>query len=131
MYQYERYRKGGWVEGWRLDIGWHIGFCFSTVRKVPFWFWKLHAKIEVLEKSLSQVIKEFETERQRLIEKYRIETESTTIELKKLRKTLELKTNEMNKVKKLGKTIIEQRSDIERFFLDSLDYVKLQVSANR
>jgi hypothetical protein len=77
------------------------------------------------------VIKEFETERQRLIEKYRIETESTTIELKKLRKTLELKTNEMNKVKKLGKTIIEQRSDIERFFLDSLDYVKLQVSANR
>jgi hypothetical protein len=92
---------------------------------------KLHSKVEVLELSLSQVIKEFETERQKLIEKYRIENESTGIELKKLRKTLELKTNEMNKVKKLGKTIIEQRSDIERFFLDSLDYVKQQVAANR
>jgi hypothetical protein len=91
----------------------------------------LQAKIEVLEKSLSQVVKEFEAERQRLIEKFKIETESSTIELKKLRKMLELKNNEMNKVKKLGKTIIEQRSDIERFFLDSLDYVRLQVAANR
>ncbi len=91
----------------------------------------MQAKIEVLEKSLSQVVKEFEAERQRLIEKFKIETESSTIELKKLRKMLELKNNEMNKVKKLGKTIIEQRSDIERFFLDSLDYVRLQVAANR
>ncbi len=91
----------------------------------------MHAKVEVLEKSLSQVIKEFETERQKLVEKYHIENESITIELKKLRNTHELKTNEMNKVKKLGKTIIEQRSDIERFFLDSLDYVKQQVSANK
>ncbi len=37
----------------------------------------------------------------------------------------------MNKVKKLAKTILEQRSDIERFFLDSLDFVKQQIVSNR
>jgi hypothetical protein len=65
------------------------------------------------------------------LQKNKTELESTSTELKKLRKTLELKTHEMNKVKKLAKTILEQRSDIERFFLDSLDYVKQQIVSNR
>ena len=45
------------------------------------------------------------------------ELESSKIEIEKLNKTLELKSKEMNKVKKLAKNILEQRSDIERFFL--------------
>lgn len=44
---------------------------------------------------------------------------------------LELRNKEMNKVKKLAKNILEQRSEIERFFLDSLDYVKQQIITNR
>lgn len=42
-----------------------------------------------------------------------------------------MKTKEMNKVKKLAKNILEQRTDIERFFLDSLDFVKKQIVTNR
>lgn len=85
----------------------------------------------MLEKALSQVVREFELERENFVQRNKIEMESTSSELKKLRKTLELKTKEMNKVKKLAKTILEQRSDIERFFLDSLDYVREQVASNR
>ena len=92
---------------------------------------KLQTKNEILEKSLAQVVREFEVERVRILERNRVEIDSTSIELVKLRKTLELKTIEMNKVKKLAKTILEQRSDIERFFLDSLDYVKQQIISNR
>lgn len=77
------------------------------------------------------MIHEFEVERESILSKTQIELESSQIELKKLRKTLELKTIEMNKVKKLAKTILQQRSDIERFFLDSLDYVKQQIVSNR
>lgn len=57
--------------------------------------------------------------------------ESGQIEMDKLKKTLEMKTKEMNKVKKLAKNILEQRTDIERFFLDSLDFVKKQIVTNR
>ncbi len=87
--------------------------------------------MEILEKSLAQMAREFETERINTVKKCRLELESSQIELEKLQKTLSLKTKEMNKVKKLAKNILEQRSDIERFFLDSLDFVKKQVITNR
>lgn len=76
-------------------------------------------------------MREFELERESIITRCKTELESSSIELDKLRKTLDLKNKEMNKVKKLAKNILEQRSDIERYFLDSLDYVKQQVNANR
>ena len=92
---------------------------------------QLQTKSEILEKSLSQIIKEFEIERFNLIEKCKLELESSKTELEKVKKMLELRNKEMNKVKKLAKNILEQRSDIERFFLDSLDYVKQQIITNR
>jgi len=49
----------------------------------------------------------------------------------KLQRALELKGKEINKVKKLGKTIIEQRSELEIFFLDALQNVKRQIVYNR
>lgn len=92
---------------------------------------ELANKVEILEKSLAQMVREFEIERSNTIKKCRIELESSEIELDKLTKTLEAKTREMNKVKKLAKNILEQRTEVERFFLDSLDFVKKQVITNR
>ena len=37
----------------------------------------------------------------------------------------------MNKVKKLGKTILEQRTELETLFLDALQNVKRQIVYNR
>jgi hypothetical protein len=37
----------------------------------------------------------------------------------------------MNKIKKLAKIIIEQRTELETFFLDALQHVKKQISLNR
>lgn len=92
---------------------------------------KQQNKVEILEKSLAQVVSEFESERDNILRKCRIELESSSSELDKLRKTLELKNKEMNRVKKLAKSILEQRGDIERFFLDSLEFVKRQIYYNR
>ena len=77
------------------------------------------------------MVREFETERENILQKCKIELESGKIEIEKLNKTLEYKNKETNKIKKLAKNILEQRSDIERFFLDSLDYVKKQIVTNR
>ena len=92
---------------------------------------KLKSKVDILEKSLSQVVREFEHERTNIIKQCKTEMDSSVIELEKTKRTLELRNKEMNKVKKLAKNILEQRSDIERFFLDSLDYVKKQIVSNR
>jgi DNA repair exonuclease SbcCD ATPase subunit len=92
---------------------------------------ELQSKVEILEKSLSQVVREFEIERTNIIKKCKLELESSTTELEKLQKMMEMKNKEMNKVKKLAKNILEQRSEIERFFLESLDYVKKQIVTNR
>ena len=84
-----------------------------------------------MEKSLSHVVNEFETERKELVLKAQIENESSRVEISKLQRTVDLKTREMNKVKKLARNILEQRTEMERFFLEALEQVKIEIAANR
>ncbi|XP_013388908.1 basal body-orientation factor 1 [Lingula anatina] len=88
-------------------------------------------KIQTLEQSLSHVVREFERDRQALIEKFQIENESSKNEIVKLQRTVELKTKEMNKVKRLARNILDQRTQIERFFLEALENVKSEIAANQ
>lgn len=92
---------------------------------------QLESKVELLEKGLSQMVREFEIERENLIRKCKNEIESNSAEVEYLRRGMDLKSKEMNKVKKLAKNILQQRADIEQFFLDSLDYVRKQITTNR
>ena len=87
--------------------------------------------METLETSLSHVVREFETERQSLVSKAAIENDSSRNEISKLQRTVDLKSREMNKVKKLAKNILEQRTEMERFFLEALEQVKNEIAANR
>ena len=75
--------------------------------------------------------REFGTEKRAIVEKYRVESEASKIELVKLQRVIELKTKEMNKVKRLAKNILDQRTELERFFLDALDQVKREIGANQ
>ena len=84
-----------------------------------------------MEKSLKQLVDEFQVERAKLVERSEIERESSENEIQKLQRALELKLKEMNKVKKLGKTILEQRTEVESLFLDSLNAVKKQILFQR
>ena len=88
-------------------------------------------KISTLEHSLSHMAREFNTEKKALLERFRIETEASKIELAKLQRIIELKTKEMNKVKRLAKNILDQRTELERFFLEALDTVKTEISNNQ
>ncbi len=96
-----------------------------------FILFQLKEKIQSLEISLTQFIEEFNNERQKLIDQSHIEHDSSHNEIIKLQRALELKGKEINKVKKLGKTILEQRSELESFFLDALQSVKRQIVYNR
>ena len=92
---------------------------------------ELKEKIRLLENSLTQFLNEFDKERKDLIEKSRIEHEKSRDEILRLQRTLEYKTKEMNQVKKLGKSLIDQRTELETFFLDGLQYIKRQITLNR
>ena len=92
---------------------------------------QLKEKIHLLETSLTQFIDEFGVERKQIVEKSHILHESSRNEIVKLQRNLETKTKEMIKVKKLAKIIIDQRSELETFFLDALQHVKKQIAFNR
>ena len=77
------------------------------------------------------MVKEFEVEQDTLVAKTNTETESSRAEILKLQRMVELKTKEMNKVKKLARNILEQRTETEKFFLEALGDVKKEIAAHR
>lgn len=92
---------------------------------------QLTEKIQTLEKSLSHMSREFSTEKRTIVQQARTENEAAKIELAKLQRVIDLKTREMNKVKRLAKNILDQRTELERFFLESLEQVRNEINANQ
>ncbi|XP_071161442.1 basal body-orientation factor 1-like isoform X2 [Mytilus edulis] len=92
---------------------------------------ELQEKVELLEKSLSHMSREFDTTRKDILTRSRIENEASKIEIAKLQRVIELKNKEMNKVKRLAKNILDQRTELERFFLESLEQVRMEINANQ
>ncbi|KAM7444118.1 hypothetical protein ABFA07_007291 [Porites harrisoni] len=92
---------------------------------------ELNDKVKTLEKSLSHVVREFEAERAALERKAEDDTRNSRAEIARLQRVVELKTREMNRVKRLAKTILDQRTEVEQFFLESLEYVKNEIVRNR
>eukprot|EP00112_Aurelia_sp_Birch-Aquarium-sp1_P001158 Seg112.7 transcript_id=Seg112.7/GoldUCD/mRNA.D3Y31 product="Basal body-orientation factor 1" protein_id=Seg112.7/GoldUCD/D3Y31 len=92
---------------------------------------ELTEKVLTLEKTLSHMVREFEEERANILQNASKEAEQSKMEIARLQRTVELKTREMNRVKKIAKNILDQRSEIEQFFLDSLEFVKNEIIKNR
>uniref|UniRef100_A0A8C6ZD41 Basal body-orientation factor 1 n=1 Tax=Nothoprocta perdicaria TaxID=30464 RepID=A0A8C6ZD41_NOTPE len=91
----------------------------------------LQRKVEKLEMALCYMSREFETETQRTQRQALIQNEASMVEVKKLQQLLEMKDREMNRVKKLARNILDERTEVERFFLDALDHVKQEIIASR
>lgn len=77
------------------------------------------------------MVQEFEEQQSSAAERTQLEMEMAVTEVARLQKTVELKTKEMNKVKKLAKNILDQRTEVERFFLEGLETVKKEIVAER
>ena len=100
-------------------------------KKCGTMLFQLREKVELLEQSLGHAVREFEVEQGALVAKTNDEMEWSRVEVEKLQRIIQLKTKEMNKVKKLARNILDQRTEVERFFLDALDQVKKEVIAHR
>ncbi|XP_047395447.1 basal body-orientation factor 1 isoform X1 [Sciurus carolinensis] len=91
----------------------------------------LRKKVVSLENALSFMTKEFETEVSNLQQQATIENQAGRGEIDKLQYLLQMKDREMNRVKKLAKNILDERTEVERFFLDALYQVKQQILLSR
>ncbi|KAM6202654.1 basal body-orientation factor 1 [Rhynchocyon petersi] len=91
----------------------------------------LQKKVLSLETALICMTREFEAEILKQQQQAIIENQAGQIEMDKLQQLLEMKDKEMNRVKKLAKNILDERTEVEKFFLDSLHQVKQQILLSR
>merc|ERR1711865_443847 len=92
---------------------------------------QLQAKVKSLERSLSQVVRDFEKEHELRAEKMRKELEEATLDAAGLRQLVKLKNKELRNIKKLAQTILDQRTEVEQYFLEALEQVKAEIRKHR
>ncbi|XP_066133829.1 basal body-orientation factor 1 isoform X3 [Saccopteryx bilineata] len=91
----------------------------------------LQKKVVSLETALSCMAKEFEAEVLRLQQQAIVDNQANQLEVYRLQHIVQMKDKEMNRVKKLAKNILDERTEVERFFVDALHQVKQQIAYNR
>ena len=85
---------------------------------------ELKTKIDLLESSLGQIVQDFEKERELIKFQNEQIIKEQNEELKSLTESNKLKIKETGNLKALCQMILDQRSDIEQFFLEALEQVK-------
>ncbi|KAJ3224222.1 hypothetical protein HK099_000083 [Clydaea vesicula] len=84
----------------------------------------LQEKVTSMEHSLSHVVREFEHEREIIGNMAKKELEEVRKVSIKLGENLVKKTAEMKHIKRLAQHILDQRTELEKFFMESLETVK-------
>ena len=84
----------------------------------------LKTKIDLLEKSLGQIVSDFEKERELLKFQNEQIIREQGEELRNLTETINTKNSELRNVRALCQMVLDQRSDIEQFFLEAMEQVK-------
>lgn len=97
----------------------------------------LKSKIQILEKSLAQIVEDFEKEKElvrfqheQIIKEQKEEIYSKitcTKDNLDLREIMRSKNGEVKRVKALSQVILDQRSDVEQFFLEALEQIKEEI----
>lgn len=84
-----------------------------------------------LEQSLTMLVKEFEEEKRVTQECHASHLEQSRAELVSLQRRHDLQSKEMAHVKSLARKILDERSEVEVFFLEALAHVRKEIATNR
>uniref|UniRef100_A0A665WZU6 Si:ch211-243o19.4 n=1 Tax=Echeneis naucrates TaxID=173247 RepID=A0A665WZU6_ECHNA len=91
----------------------------------------LRAKVVSLEQVLKLKAAEPKQEEKKENKEILIRTQASQVELEKLQKVLTMRERELRHIKWLSSTIVEQRTELEQFFHESLAQVKQEIIAGR
>ncbi|XP_026567404.1 basal body-orientation factor 1 [Pseudonaja textilis] len=92
---------------------------------------ELQNKVKILEEAVNYMAGEFKIEIKKTEEKALVQNQAGRIEIEKLEQLLELKEREMSRVKKLARNVLNERTEVEKFFLDALEQVKQEIISSR
>ncbi|XP_054825886.1 basal body-orientation factor 1 [Eublepharis macularius] len=92
---------------------------------------ELQNKVKKLEEALCHMAREFKAEIKKMQHNALVKNQASHIEIEKLQQLLEMKGKEMSRVKKLARNILDERTEVERFFLDALEQVKREIITSR
>ncbi|XP_049451672.1 basal body-orientation factor 1 [Epinephelus fuscoguttatus] len=92
---------------------------------------KLRAKVASLEQALELKAGELDREEKKEKEKTLVSIQASQVELEKLQKVLSMRERELGHIKRLAKTIVQQRTELEQFFHEALAQVKQEIVASR
>lgn len=84
-----------------------------------------------LESVLNHMIRELSDERQEILSGCDALHEATRHQMVSLQMEVDSKTRECSRIRKLARRVLVERNEIERFFLESLDYVRQEIQLNQ
>ncbi|OCT68141.1 hypothetical protein XELAEV_18039437mg [Xenopus laevis] len=92
---------------------------------------ELQQNVKALECALERMTMEMEKDAQGKEHQVLLQEQAGNVELQKLQKVLHMKEREMNRIKKLSRNILEERTEVESFFLEALWQVKQEIATSR
>ena len=92
---------------------------------------KREEKIPALEELLRDAGKKFQGEKAHLRRSLQASLEEQTLDAAGLRQMLRLKNRELTKLRKLAEVVLEQRTEVEQYFLEALADVKQRIVKQR
>ncbi|TYZ51472.1 hypothetical protein PybrP1_010606 [[Pythium] brassicae (nom. inval.)] len=92
---------------------------------------QLRASVCALEKRLSEGLAAAERDKHVEVAKSGRELEELALDADGLRRLLRLKNKELRNLRRLAQTVLDQRTDVEQFFLDALEHVKRELQNER
>jgi hypothetical protein len=91
----------------------------------------LKSKIEMLEKSLSKIVEDFEKEKELLKFQSEQVVREQDDDIINSKEQIKIKERELKNLRALCQMILDQRSDVEQFFLESLEQVKHEAKTKK
>ena len=114
----------------KRDININQGTEQEYVRRQEQQFKKIQnykSKIGILEKSLQQIVGDFEKEKEWVRYQHESIIKEQRVQILNAREVLRSKNGEFKQVKALAQVILDQRSEVEQFFLEALEQIKEEI----
>lgn len=92
---------------------------------------QLRASVKDVEKQMSESLAAVERDKYTEVARTGRELDELALDVDGLRRLLKLKNKELRNLRRLAQTILDQRTDVEQFFLDALEHVKREIQAER
>jgi len=87
----------------------------------------LQNKVVSMEYTLSHIVREFDQEKEIISKLAKQEIDKVRLTVDTLKSELRIKIKQMKQIRRIAQHILDQRSDLETFFMDALDHVRLEI----